>query len=75
MRGPHQAKQAVCVENEVCCFGFPVTDDGVHAPDLEVGGDDLQVVINAAQVRLLQLHADVLCDQINGHHILIPKHT
>ena len=49
-----------------------VTYERVHAPDLKVAGHQLQVVVDALQVWLLQLHADVLCDQVNRHHILIP---
>ena len=39
---------------------------------LEVAGQDLQVAVDAAQVGLLQLHADVLRDELNRHHVLLP---
>jgi hypothetical protein len=70
--GAHQAQQAVCVEHKVSVVGGVVADDCVHAADLEVGGDDLQVWVDAAQVVLLQLHADVLRDQVNGNHVVAP---
>ena len=66
-RRAHQAQQAIGVKDKVVGGGLAVADDGVHAPDLEVGGDDLQVAVDAAQVRLLQLHADVLRDQLDRH--------
>jgi hypothetical protein len=50
-----QAQQAVGVEDEVGGGGAAVADDGVHAADLKVAGDDLQVVEDAPQVVLLQL--------------------
>ena len=72
MRDPHQAEEAVGVEDEVGLGGGAVADEGVHAADLEVGGHELQVVVDAAQLRLLQLHADVLRDQVDRHLILLP---
>lgn len=38
-----EAKQrrATHIEHKVVLLGVPVSDDGVHAPHLEVGGDDL----------------------------------
>ena len=44
----------------------------MHAADLEVGGDDLEVGVDAAQVVLLQLHADVLRDEVDRHHVVAP---
>lgn len=41
----------------------------MHAPDLEVGGDDLQVGVEAPQLVLLQLCADVLGDEVDGHDV------
>ena len=35
----------------------------------------LQVGVDAAQVVLLQLEADVLCDEVDGHHVVSPAHT
>ena len=35
-------------------------------------GAHLQVGVDAAEVRLLQLHANVLRDQVNGHHVVAP---
>ncbi len=35
----------------------------------------LQVWVDAAQVRLLQLHADVLRDQVDSYHIVAPAQT
>jgi hypothetical protein len=51
----NQAQQTVGIENKVGGGGGAVTDDGVHSADLEVAGDDLQVVEDAPQVVLLQL--------------------
>ena len=49
----HQTKQPVCIEDKVCLVGVDVSDDGVHASYLVVAGDDLQVMEDSAQVRLL----------------------
>ena len=49
-----------------------ISHNGVHAPDLEVAGDDLEVGVDAPEVRLLQLHADVLSDEVNRHNVLVP---
>ena len=69
---PDQAEEAVGVEDKVGLGGGAVADEGVHAPDLEVAGHQLQVAVDAPQLRLLQLHADVLRDQVNRHLILLP---
>ena len=69
--GTHQPQQAICIKDKVVGGGLVVAYERVHAPDLEVAGHQLQVVIDAPQVWLLQLHADVFGDQVNGHHILI----
>ena len=37
----HQAQQAVGIKHKVGVVRGVVPDDGVHAADLEVGGDDL----------------------------------
>lgn len=50
-----EPQQPVSVEHEVGRGRGAVADDGVHAADLEVAGDDLQVVEDAPQVVLLQL--------------------
>jgi hypothetical protein len=68
----HQAQEAVGVEDKVCLGGGAVADEGVHAADLEVAGDDLQVVVQALQLRLPQFHLYVLRDQVNRHLILHP---
>ena len=44
----------------------------MHALDLEVGGDDLQVGVDAAHLVLLQLGADVLHDQVDGNQVVAP---
>ena len=49
----YQAQEAVCIEDKVGGGGVSVADDGMHAPRLEVGGDDLQVVVDPPQVWLL----------------------
>ncbi len=41
----HQAQEAVGVENKVGLGGGAVTDEGVHAADLEIAGYDLQIVV------------------------------
>lgn len=45
----------------------------MHAPYLEIGRDNFKVVVDTAQVWLLQLHPYMLCDQINGYHVFLPE--
>ena len=72
MRDLHQAEEAVGIEYKVGLGGGPVTDEGVHAADLEVGGHDFKVVVDTPQLWLLQLHPDVLGDQVYGYLVLLP---
>ena len=46
----HQPEQSVCIEDKVGLVGVDIADDGVHASYLVVAGNDLQVVVNSAQV-------------------------
>lgn len=71
-RRTYQAQQSVCIENKIRLVGLDVPDDGVHASGLVVAGHNLKVVVDAAQVWLLQLHAYMLGYQINCNHILLP---
>lgn len=48
--GTDQAEQSIGIEDKVCLVGVDVTDDGVHASDLVVAGNDFQVVVDPAQV-------------------------
>ena len=68
----YQAEEPVCIENEISLVGLDIPDDGVHASGLVVAGHNLQIVIDAPQVWLLQLHAYMLCNQINCNDILLP---
>lgn len=68
----HQAQEAVCIEDEVGLGGGAVANKGVHAANLEVAGHDLQVVVQALQLWLPQLHLYVLRYQVNSHLILHP---
>lgn len=69
----YQAQQPVSIEDEVGLLGMLVPDEGVHSSDLEIRGDDFQIVVDAAEVMLLQLHADVLCDEIDRDYVgLLP---
>lgn len=63
---------ATYVKHEIVGLCFLVTDDGVHASDLKVAGNDLQVVVDAFEIWLLQLQANVLRDQVNGNVIVNP---
>lgn len=49
-----------------------VADNGVHSLDLEVAGNDLQVGVDALQLGLLQLGADVFNNQVDRHQIIAP---
>lgn len=49
----YQSEQPICVEDKVCLVGVDIAYDGMHAPDLIVAGDDLQVVEDPAQIWLL----------------------
>ena len=68
----HQPEQPVCNEDKIGFVGVLIPENGVHAPYLKVGGNDLQAVVHPAQVWLLQLHTDVLCDQVDCYDVLIP---
>lgn len=71
-RCTYQAQQPVCIEDKVSLVGLDVPDDGVHASGLVVAGHNLKVMVDAAQVWLLQLHAYMLGYQIDCNHILLP---
>jgi hypothetical protein len=51
----HQADEAVAVKHEIVAVARRVADYGVHAADLEVGREDDEVGVDAAQVVLPQL--------------------
>lgn len=68
----HQSQESVCIEDEVSLVGVDVPDDGVHAPGLVVARQNLEVVIDASQIWLLQLHPYVLSDEVNCDNILLP---
>lgn len=72
-KGSHQAQKAVSIEDKVGRLCVPVANDGVHAPDLEVGRNDFQVGVYPPQIWLLQLHLDMLRYQVDRNHILIPS--
>jgi hypothetical protein len=71
VRTPHQPQQAVRIEDKVRLVRVAIADDGVHAPDLEVGRREVKVVVDAPQIVLLQLQADMLRDQVDGNDVFI----
>ena len=49
----YQPEQPVSNEDKICFVCVVVSDNGVHASNLEVGRYDLQVVVHSTQVWLL----------------------
>ncbi len=45
----------------------------MHATDLKIGRNHFQVGVDAAKVMLLQLHADMLGDEVNSNHVVAPR--
>mmetsp|Transcript_22941 Transcript_22941/g.63670 ORF Transcript_22941/g.63670 Transcript_22941/m.63670 type:complete len:246 (-) Transcript_22941:667-1404(-) len=68
----NQSDQPVGIENKVVLVGVLVAYDGMHPADLVVGGNDFQVGEHPFELRLLQLRADVLCDEVDCHDVVPP---
>lgn len=42
----------------------------MHAPDLVICGDDLQICVNPSKIMLLKFHPDVFRNEIDRHSIV-----
>mmetsp|Transcript_2263 Transcript_2263/g.7122 ORF Transcript_2263/g.7122 Transcript_2263/m.7122 type:complete len:508 (-) Transcript_2263:229-1752(-) len=65
-----QPEQAVGVKDKVLGVRAGIPHDRVHPADLEIGGNHVEIWVNPQEIRLLQLAADVLRDQVDGHEVV-----
>lgn len=68
----HQSQQSICVKHKVIRLCGAVPYNGVHPPDLEIRGDDFQIVVNTLELRLLKFQSDVFRDEIDCYIIVHP---